>query len=112
MTLEARALQISAKSGSLIAQLVQQVKSQIKQLKLVQKGGDVKNHNLAQILDQNSDLQHKDGEDDGSSGEVSTIVIEIALNGYLVTFSYDDGTEEKYVHDDFDDVMSQVRSKH
>lgn len=52
----------------------------------------------------------KDG-NDGTSG-LSQILIEVALDGYLITFSFEDGSEQRYVRDDFDEVVSLIRSMH
>lgn len=60
--------------------------------------------------DETEDPKHKDGDDDGIILQI--ITIEIVTNGYLVTFSYDDGTEEKYIQDDFDEVLKFIRSQH
>lgn len=53
----------------------------------------------------------KDG-DDGDTTDVSTFLIEVALNGYMLTTTLEDGTEEKSVHTDFDEVLSAIRSRH
>lgn len=52
---------------------------------------------------------------DGEGGEdllLSTALIEVASNGYMVTFTFEDGSEEKYVDADFDEVLKLIRSKH
>ena len=54
----------------------------------------------------------KDGEDGGDETDLSTVLIEIAQNGYMITFTLEDGTEEKSVHTDFDDVLKAIRSRH
>lgn len=97
------------KNGSIIAQLAQMVKLQISRLKLASKGGDVKNHNLAQILSDESTPIDGDG-DDGSPG-VQNILIEVALDGYMITFTLYDGTEERYVREDMDGVVSVLRGR-
>lgn len=43
---------------------------------------------------------------------LQTIDISVALNGYTITYVYDDGNEEKYVHLDFDKVLEQLRKRH
>lgn len=53
----------------------------------------------------------KDGEG-GDETDISQVLIEVASNGYMVTFTLDDGTEEKSVHTDFDEVLSAIRSRH
>jgi hypothetical protein len=53
----------------------------------------------------------KDGEE-GDDTDISTVLIEVAQNGYMITFTLQDGTEEKSVHTDFDDVLKAIRSRH
>jgi hypothetical protein len=52
----------------------------------------------------------KDGDGDDPSN-ITMITIEIALNGFVVTILLDDGSEEKYVETDFDQVLSSLRSR-
>lgn len=55
-------------------------------------------------------IKDKDG-DDGNVG-LTQIMIEVALDGYMVTFSFEDGSEQRYVREDFDEVLSLVRGMH
>lgn len=57
-----------------------------------------------------SGTSHKD--DDGSSNDVSTFIVDIALNGYVLTISREDGLEEKYIFDNFDEVLSAMKKAH
>ena len=53
----------------------------------------------------------KDGEG-GDDTDITQVLIEFAQNGYMLTFSLEDGTEEKSVHTDFDEVLLAIRSRH
>lgn len=73
-------------------------------------------NNLARIMNVEpirKDPEFKDGDSDGPDNlELINISIDIAENGYVVQYNYDDGTEEKFVHTDFDEVLKQLRTKH
>lgn len=66
--------------------------------------------NLAQVLplDSKSGPTDKDGYD-GNKG-LTQIVIDIALNGFSVTFVYNDGFEEKYVFPTFKEVLECIEA--
>lgn len=66
--------------------------------------------NLAEVLQIDGDIEHKDGPPGGL--ELTSIIIDIAVNGYSVEFVYEDLTSEKYVFEDMDDVLKMIRSKH
>ncbi len=59
-----------------------------------------------------NDPSFKDKDGDDGDFSLHTVVIEVATNGYLVTFSYDDGTEDKFIEEDFDEVLKLIRSRH
>jgi hypothetical protein len=56
-----------------------------------------------------TNLKFKDGDDDGGDFSLEFVNIEMVGNGYLVTFSYDDGDEEKEVYD-YKDRKSMMKS--
>ena len=65
---------------------------------------------VTQISDLEPILKDKDG-DDGDNG-LSQVIIDIALNGYCVTFFYEDASEMKQVFTDFDDMIKAIRGEH
>lgn len=69
--------------------------------------------NLAEIFpeDQDEGPADKDGHDN-EPPNLQRVEIDVAVNGYSVCFMYDDGSEERYVQEDFDDVLKLIRSKH
>lgn len=67
--------------------------------------------NLAQIFPE-IDPSTKDGDDDGEETTLSQILIEVAVDGYMVTLSYDDGDEVKNVFTNFDDALKHIRGSH
>ena len=50
-------------------------------------------------------------EKDGTDGEtgIEFFTVEVALNGFLLTIQYEDGSEVKTIHDDFDEVLKNMR---
>ncbi len=62
-------------------------------------------------IETDKDTIDKDGEDPGDI-RLQNIDISIAINGYTVTYVYEDGSDQKYVHTDFDKVLQQLREKH
>lgn len=70
----------------------------------------MKKNNLALILDDSTDPIDKDG-GDGDLG-LTDISIGIALNGYTVTFTYDDLSDERYICENFDEVLKLLKEKH
>lgn len=57
-----------------------------------------------------SDSSHKD--DDGSSNDVVSFIVDVVINGYMLTISREDGLEEKYIFEDFDEVLSAMKKAH
>lgn len=55
-----------------------------------------------------TDDRHKDEDDEPPM--VSTALIETALNGFMITVTYEDGTEEKSVHPSVDEVLEVLRT--
>lgn len=52
----------------------------------------------------------KDG-DDGSDSSVESFNIEIVHNGFILTSTYEDGTEVKEVFHDFDRMVKEMRKE-
>lgn len=70
---------------------------------------------LAQIFPEKPEEQEPtpiDGDGGSDENDLTDITVDIALNGYTVTYNYEDMTCEKYVFLDFDEVLTQLRSKH
>lgn len=70
----------------------------------------MRNRNVAEVLQIQSDTgsTFKDGEEPPAL-ILKDIVISVALNGYTVTFVYDDGLEERYVLTEFSEVISLIQ---
>jgi hypothetical protein len=71
--------------------------------------------NLAQIFPEpKGDEPHiKDGDGNEPPDEnLTEVSIEIALNGYTVSYHYDNMDKLTYVFLTFDEVLEQLRSKH
>lgn len=56
------------------------------------------------------ELKDKDGSDD--ENDLTQVVIEFAANGYMVTWSYEDGSEKKAIYNDFNDALADIRTSH
>lgn len=52
----------------------------------------------------------KDGIDGGGT-DVESFFVDVATNGFLLTINYDDGLQEKTVHEHFDEVIEVMRKK-
>jgi len=65
--------------------------------------------NLASILPLDSDTNYKDG-NDGNNG-VEDITINVAIDGFMVSFMYEDGSMERHVLDNMDDVIQMIKDK-
>jgi hypothetical protein len=57
-----------------------------------------------------SSTSHKD--DDDSSNDVISFVVDVVINGYVLLIIREDGLEEKYIFDNFDDVLSAMKKAH
>lgn len=75
-----------------------------------------KGTNLAHVFDiaeveklHDGDPMDGDGEDDGDES-LETIQVDIATNGFMLTYLYDDGSALKYVLNDFNEVLEHMRS--
>lgn len=64
---------------------------------------------LISISQESPNLKDKDGSD-GQNG-ICDIHISVCLNGFMVSISYDDGTELRETFDDFDEVLGSIRSQ-
>ena len=60
-----------------------------------------------------TNLQFKDGDDDDGDFSLENVSIDMVDNGYVVTFSYDDGDEVKevYGYKDRKDMMKSIEHK-
>lgn len=90
------------KKPSTVAQSPTEIRSEAA-IKVFPKNGKIK-----PVEDDATDT---DGEDPDST-DVTQFVIDVALNGYVLTVTLDDGTEEKTVHTDFNEVLTAIRSRH
>lgn len=77
----------------------------------------IKSEAAIKLFPQNSNKQSENGptDKDGmgpSDTDISDIHIEIASNGFMVTFTLEDGFQEKSIHTDFDDVLKAIRSRY
>lgn len=66
--------------------------------------------NLAILPTGNSPLKIKDKDGDDGGPVVETYLIECALDGFMITINYDDGTSEKYVRNTMDEIISLIRA--
>lgn len=68
--------------------------------------------NLAEIFVDESASGPMHGDGDGGSNPLTSIAIEVVLNGYILTLLYEDETTEQYVFTDMNDVFKMIRSRH
>lgn len=50
----------------------------------------------------------KDGDD--TDTDVESFFVEVATNGFLLTINYEDGSTVKFIHQDFDEVLTNMRT--
>lgn len=67
--------------------------------------------NAIRILGPSADTGFKD-EDGGDDTGLSQVIVDFAVNGYCVTYFYEDGTDLKQIYENFDDMMNDIRAKH
>lgn len=71
------------------------------------------NINLAQVISNDTqEPQFKDGDGGGGGSDLTSVAIDFALNGYILNLLFEDGTEEIYVFEDFDECIKMIRSRH
>jgi hypothetical protein len=56
------------------------------------------------------EFKDKDGSDDDIG--LTDVHIEFATNGYMVTYSYDDGSEKRAIYTDFNELLADIRTSH
>ena len=58
-----------------------------------------------------SDTIDKDG-GDSEEIKIQSIVIDVAVNGYVATYMFEDMSDEKVIFDDFDTLLEDIRARH
>lgn len=58
----------------------------------------------------NDEPAFKDGDDGNGENGLLQVIIEVAVNGYVMTIAYEDGSDTKTIYDDFTKLLEDLKA--